>query len=233
MRSLDLYYQYLNAGFRVPIGAGTDKMGNDIPVGSNRLYVRFTGEPTYEKWLAGLKAGNGFVTNGPMLTFEAEGHSSGDVVPFSETRTVKARATATSILPFQSLEIVVNGEVAAVTNAANRNRSGPDGLYTAEAEGTFSLNRSSWMAARVAENPAIRNRILPRGLTVFAHSNPIYFLRDGTRVRQLPSIQYLEKYVRGTIHWLNTGAKFRDAAERDEAVRLAEQARRLYAELGK
>ena len=80
MRSMDLYYQYLNSGFRVPIAAGTDKMGDDIPVGSNRLYARPVGEPNYEGWLAGLKAGNGFVTNGPMLTFDVEGHTSGEVV---------------------------------------------------------------------------------------------------------------------------------------------------------
>ena len=41
MRAMDLYYQYLNAGFHLPIGAGTDKMGEGIPVGSNRLYARY------------------------------------------------------------------------------------------------------------------------------------------------------------------------------------------------
>src|SRR5512134_2301750 len=106
MRSMDLYYQYLNSGFQVPIGAGTDKMGDYIPVGSNRLYARPVGEADYKGWLAGLKAGNGFVTNGPMLTFEVEGHSSGDVVSFKGSRRARARATAKSILPFQSLEIV-------------------------------------------------------------------------------------------------------------------------------
>ena len=53
MRAMDLYYQYLNAGFRLPIGAGTDKMGEGIPVGSNRLYARFTAAPGYDAWLAG------------------------------------------------------------------------------------------------------------------------------------------------------------------------------------
>jgi hypothetical protein len=233
MRSLDLYYQYLNAGFRVPIGAGTDKMGDNIPVGSNRLYAPFTGEPNYEKWLAGLKAGNGFVTNGPILTFDIEGHSSGEVVPFSGTGKVKARAIARSVLPFQSLEVVVNGVTALSKNVSNPNRPGPDGLYSVELEGTIDLNESSWLAARVAENPAIRNRILPRDLTVFAHTNPIYFLREGAKVRQMPSIQYLQKYVKGTIHWLNTGARFRNSAEREEALSLAEQARRVYADLAK
>src|SRR5439155_343288 len=116
MRSLDLYYQYLNSGFRVPITAGTDKMGENIPVGSNRL------------------------------------------------------------------------------------------------------------AARVAEDPASKGRILPRGLTVFAHTNPIYFLRSGTKVRELSSIRYLQKYLKGTTHWLNTGARFATTAEKEEALRQAEQA---------
>jgi hypothetical protein len=49
-------------------------------------------------------------------------------------------------------------------------------------EGTFDLDRSSWLAARVADDPDSKSRILPRGLTVFAHTNPIYFLRGGTKV---------------------------------------------------
>jgi hypothetical protein len=233
MRSLDLYYQYLNSGFRVPIAAGTDKMGDDIPVGSNRLYARPVGEPNYEGWLAGLKAGNGFVTNGPMLTFDVDGHTSGEVVEFSGRRKVRARATARSILPFGSLEIVVNGETAAIRRMANRNRPAPDGVYTLDVEGTFDLDRSSWLAARVAEDPASKNRMLPRGLTVFAHTNPIYFLRNGAKVRELSSIRYLQTYLRGSVHWLNTGARFATSAEKEEALRLADQARRLYAELEK
>ena len=233
MRSLDLYYQYLNSGFRVPITAGTDKMGENIPVGSNRLYARSVGEADYEGWLAGLKAGTGFVTNGPMLTFEVEGHTSGEVVQFTGRSKVRARATARSILPFGSLEIVVNGEMAAIKHIPNQTRPAPDGLYTLELEGMFDLDRSSWLAARVAEDPASKGRILPRGLTVFAHTNPIYFLRSGTKVRELSSIRYLQKYLKGTTHWLNTGARFATTAEKQEALLLAGQARRLYAGLEK
>jgi hypothetical protein len=156
-----------------------------------------------------------------------DGKTSGEVVSFTGTRKVKARATAKSILPFQSLELVLNGQPAAIRNA-DRSRPGPDGLYTLEVEGSFDLDRSTWLAARVAENPASRNRILPRGLTVFAHSNPVYFLRDGAKVRELPSIRYLRKYVNATLHWLNTGARFRTPSEKDEALRLADQARRFY-----
>jgi hypothetical protein len=100
-----------------------------------------------------------------------------------------------------------------------------------ELEGTFDLSRSSWLAARVAESPASSSRILPRGLTVFAHTNPVYFLLDGNKVRELPSIRYLQTYLKGTIHWLNTQAKFRSEAEKQEALRLAEDTRRILTTL--
>ncbi|MCW5980023.1 MAG: CehA/McbA family metallohydrolase [Bryobacteraceae bacterium] len=229
MRSLDLYYCYLNSGFQLPIGAGTDKMGDNIPVGSNRLYARPTGSPDYDGWLGGLKAGNGFITNGPMLTFDVDGRGSGEVVPFTGSRKVRARATARSILPFQRLEIVVNGEPAAVKPVANR--PGADGLYAAEVEVALDLEGSCWIAARVAENPAVRNRILPRGLTVFAHTNPVYFLKDGAKVKDTASIRYLQKYLKGTNYWLNTAARFRTPGEKEEALRLADQAAKLYAAL--
>ena len=227
MRAMDLYYQYLNAGFHLPIGAGTDKMSEGIPVGSNRLYARFASSPTYDGWLEGLKAGNGFVTNGPMLTFEVDGHTSGDVLKFEGRKEVKARATARSILPFASLEIIVNGESAAIQEKSKQ----VAGIYQMEIEATLDLQRSSWVAARVAEEPGLHQRILPRGLTVFAHTNPLYYLRGGAKVRVPGSIGYLQKYVKAATHWLNTGARFATTAEKQEALRLAEQARRIYAGL--
>ena len=52
LRGMDLYYQFLNAGFRVPIAAGTDKIGDEIPLGSNRVYAKVQGQPGYDS-LAG------------------------------------------------------------------------------------------------------------------------------------------------------------------------------------
>ena len=111
MRAMDLYYQFLNAGFRLPIGAGTDKFGEEIPLGSNRVYARVKGEATYASWLAGVKAGTGFVTNGPILELEVDGHQPGDVVEFTGTKRVKARVTARSILRFSQLDILMNGRI--------------------------------------------------------------------------------------------------------------------------
>jgi len=233
MRGMDLYYQYLNAGFRIPIVAGTDKMADDIPMGSNRFYAYTKGGTTYEDWLAAIKSGHGFITNGPMLTFDVDGHYPGEVIDFHENQTVHAKVTAQSVLPFATLEIIVNGGVAGHKTIFTADNPPVDGIYTINVETDIVLNKSSWIAARVAEDPDNKLRILPRGLSVFAHTNPVYFLKDGTRVKEEASILYLQKYVKGTIHWLQTNPSFTNPDDRLEALKLAEDADNIYESLKK
>jgi hypothetical protein len=229
MRSMDLYYQYLNSGFALPIAAGTDKMDVDIPLGSNRTYVPVEpGQQQYAGWLAGVKAGRGFVTNGPILTFDVDGRQPGDRVVFDSPRAARARVTARSILPFATLEIVQNGEVVGHKTVFVKDNPPVDGVYAMQVECEVTLDRSSWLAARVADDPDNKNRILPRGLSVFAHTNPVYFLRGGAKVREDASIRYLEKYVRGTLHWLESRPPFSNPADRDEAVARATSALAFY-----
>ena len=222
---IELYYHYLNAGFRLPLAAGTDKMSEGIPVGSSRFYAKVGGEQTFDAWLAGLKAGNGFITNGPLLTFEAEGRESGEVIDFHEPRSVTARATARSIHPFTRLQIIVNGEAAATSPEPKRDATG---IYEAKLEARINLDGSAWVAARVSEPSREGKLILPRNLTVFAHSNPVYFLRDGLKVRVQESIDHLLLYMRYSDHWFRTAARFETGPEKQKAVQAAAQALQFY-----
>jgi hypothetical protein len=231
MRPVDLYYQYLNAGFRVPIAAGTDKFAEDIPLGSNRTYSQISEAATYAAWLEAIKAGRAFVSNGPILEFDAAGHQSGDVVEFHGTNRFRTRVTARSILPFTTLEILVNGQTVAHKTVPVQANPPVDGVYFMEVEASVELSRSSWLAARVAEHPDLRNRILPRGLSVFAHTAPIYFLRDGHKVRDEASVAYLCKYVQGVLHWLDSNPPFTIESDRQNARRTAEEALRVYENL--
>jgi hypothetical protein len=227
LAAIDLYYQYLNAGFRLPLASGTDKMGDDIPVGSSRMYVK-TKESSYDAWIAGLKEGNGFITNAPLLTFEVDGHSSGAAVRFRGTRMVTARAVARSVLPFTQLQVMVNGNAVASSEEPSRDESG---VYQASVEARIGLDRSAWIAARVAEPKVEGKAILPRRMTVFAHSNPVYFLRDGKKVRLQESIDYLTLYLKYTEHWFATAARFESEGKRQEAVGAARSALALYGKL--
>jgi hypothetical protein len=228
LRGMDLYYQYLNAGFRLPIAAGTDKLAEDIPLGSNRVYAKVQGPPTYASWLAAVKAGQGFVTNGPILEFQAADAAPGDMVEFQGTKRIKASVTARSILPFTTLEIVLSGDVVGHKTLALPKNDPKDGLYSMKVETTVELTRSSWLAARVVDHPDLKNRILPRDLSVFAHTDPVYFLQDGHKVREEASVVYLRKYVKGVLHWLDTNPKFANDEDRREAHRSAEEALKFY-----
>src|SRR5205823_6982716 len=94
--SVPLWYRLLNCGFRVPATAGTDVFLNRIDSrlpGGDRVYVRVEGGLTYKGWIEGLKAGRSFVTNGPMLTFTADGKEAGAVLKAGEQPKVRGKAT--------------------------------------------------------------------------------------------------------------------------------------------
>jgi len=66
---------------------------------------------------------------------------------------------------------------------------------------------------------------------VFAHTSPVYFLRDGNKVRETASITYLEKWVEGVLHWLSTDPPFANQMDRRSAQEAADQALRFYKSL--
>lgn len=233
MRGVDLYYQYLNSGFNLPIVAGTDKMDENIPMGSNRYYANTKGDKSYKAWLAAIKSGEGFITNGPMLSFQVDGHNPGDVINFNKSVKVHAGFNVQSVLPFATIEIIVNGWTVGEKTLYTNENPAVNGVYSMNLETDLILEKSSWIAARVADDPDHKQRILPRGLSVFAHTNPIYFLKDGAKVKEEASIVYLQKYVKGTINWLHTNPPFKNPEDRTQALKLAQKALDVYESLKK
>jgi hypothetical protein len=228
MRGADIYYQLLNAGFQLPLAAGTDKFGPEIPLGGNRVYAQTKGPADYAAWLAGIKAGNGFVTDGPILEFEVDGHLPGEVIQFQGTKTIQARVTARSILPFTTLEIMLNGQPVGHKLSLVQNNPPVDGVYTMRLETTVELKKSGWLAARALANPDITPRLLARESSVFSHTSPVYFLQDGRKVREEASVVYLRKYVKGLLNWLATKPAFATEKDRAAVQRDAEQALKYY-----
>ena len=154
-----------------------------------------------------------------------------DVIEFEGTRRIKARVRARSILPFTTLEIVMNGSVVGHKTVPVWSNAPVDGVYTMEVQAGVELTRSSWLAARVVDHPDLRNRILPREVSVFAHTSPVYFLREGRNIRESASIEYLQKWVAGVLHWLDSDPPFVHEQDRRNAREAAEQALRYYRSL--
>ncbi len=164
------YYRYLNAGYKLPLVGGTDKMSSDVPVGLYRTYAYLGDEPfSFEDWTAAVRAGRTFVSGGPIIRLSVDGHGIGDTVRLSGPGTVHVEAIAESSLPMASLEVVVNGEVrdAVVQPSAARRLT----LST-----RVQVDGDSWLAARCGgpnywDGPSHRG---PWERRIFAHTSPVY-----------------------------------------------------------
>jgi hypothetical protein len=109
----DIYYRILDSGFRLAPSAGSASGALPNPVGYNRVYVHLDGPLDYDAWWRGLKAGNSFVTNGPLLLVRANGQLPGHVfvgAPGNKIN-IALEAKVSSNEPIGRVELVRDGRV--------------------------------------------------------------------------------------------------------------------------
>lgn len=173
----DEYYRYLDAGYRLPLVGGTDKMTSEVPVGIYRTYVRLApDEPfTYDAWTAGVRAGRTYLSAGPILRLAVDGADIGDTIAMpAGGGTVEVDASAESAAPFESLQVVVGGRVVAEA-------TDPSGTRRLAIRERIRVPADTWIALR-AGGPGYfdaRRTLCSFERGVFAHTSPIY-LRTGS-----------------------------------------------------
>jgi hypothetical protein len=166
------YYRYLNAGFRVPIAGGTDKMSNGVPIGLSRTYARLgpDDEFGYDAWCAALRAGRSYMSSGPLLRLSVDGADIGDTVRLPDAGgTVAVEATAASIFPMFRLELVHSGRVIATSNSES-------GAHELRINENVTIDKPGWICARVdggGPEHLTRHRDVWRR-AIMAHTSPVY-----------------------------------------------------------
>jgi hypothetical protein len=165
----DEWYRLLNCGFRVPLAGGSYKSRPREALGGLRTYARLrpNDDFNYKNWIEAVRAGRTFVSNGPLLTLTVNGADPGADIHLPEgTQTVRVRAEARSIVPFERLELVCNGEAIAGTEASGSPCS-------ALLEGDVAVPGSGWLAARCwGATPAFAANA--DGQHAAAHTSPVY-----------------------------------------------------------
>jgi hypothetical protein len=182
----DLYYNYLGAGLRLPASAGSANGVLKNPIGYSRSYVLLDEAYSYEKWLAGQKAGRNFVTNGPMLFLTVDGKPPGSMLP-GAIREVSVALSATASSPLQKVELIVDGAV-----VKSFQPGGKDFTTTVT---KLKVRDGGWLAARCFE----QNQVTVR----FAHTSPVYFGASPARSPQ--ALLFLRSWVETEmerIRWL-------------------------------
>jgi TolB protein len=223
-----VWYKLLNCGFHLPTAAGTDFMGNYAslrgPVGLNRVYAALRPGPLeIGPWLASIKAGQTFATNGPLLRFSLGEQAIGGVVRLEKKQEVRFSAELFSIVPVDHLQIVCNGKVAREL-AIDSNRS------LAHVEGSIPLDASGWCVLRAfsdqAEYPIL-------DLYPYATSSPVYVNLAGAPVRNAADAAYFVAWVDRLIAAARGNTSWNTEAEKESVMSMLRDARAKYAELAK
>ncbi len=160
--SLADWYRFLNNGHFVAAVGGTDKMAATTAVGAVRTYTLLSRDRSfdYEAWKSGVRAGNTFVTYGPLMDFSVAGKPPGTRLKFGSagaTLDVEWRVASVTV-PMSRIELVVNGEIRESLQ-----------VDPSEARGHWSVKvaGSSWIALLV------RGHYRDKPEIIAAHSSPV------------------------------------------------------------
>jgi TolB protein len=221
----EVWYRLLNCGFRLPAGSGTDAMANYAslrgPVGMNRVFVHSGAKLDYAAFLAGLKAGRTFVSNGPLVTLSIDGREAGSEIALpAGSHTLKARVALRSIVPVEKLEIVSNGKVLATIPTSS-------GGTRANADVPLSVSGSGWYTLR-AWSPTAAEPVLD--IYPFATTSPIYVTVGDEPVRNAEDAAYFVRWIDRVAAAASTHGGWNDAREKDEVLARVAKAKAVFAQ---
>jgi hypothetical protein len=169
LKRFEAYYRYLNAGFKIPLSAGslsTEPQGL-VRAGDSRVYVRILGDFSAGTFFKGLKKGRSWATNGPGLSMTVAGGDPGKTVDAQPGKSLKVSIGARSPHALDQVEVIANGVVAATVPAAATSDFVLKDLQ-------LNLDRGGWIAARVFEKPGGGGEPAR-----YAHTSPVYVNAPG------------------------------------------------------
>jgi TolB protein len=218
-----VWYRLLNLGFHLPAAGGTDAMADYAtlrgPVGLNRVYASVpNGALSSEAWLASLRAGRTFATNGPLLDFSLDRAPPGAVVNLTGPRAVQFFARVHAMVPIDHVQVVCNGQVARELHAGG-------GSQSLEVSGSVPIDRSGWCVLRAftahAEYPVLDN-------FVYATTSPVYVTVRGEKARSPEDAAFFRAWIE---HLRKVTAAYPDwnsEAEKSAVLRELDQAQAVY-----
>lgn len=216
-----MWYDMLNCGARLPVIGGTDKMNAGRVVGgSARTYVKVA-HWSHEGLLAGLRTGETFVTNGPLLHLMANGKPIGSELMFEGKGpfSVQIKTGCFTQRPIKFFEIIKDGAVAARIDVA-------EGQKIVDLSRKIPFQRSGWLTVRARHE---RNDPDNWHHTITAaHTSPIYVTINNRLPAVKASAEYMTARLEATIEWAQTKAMWSSGEYKNKALASFNKARQFY-----
>jgi TolB protein len=219
--TMDVYYKFLNCGFKLPVSAGSASGVKPSPLGFDRVYAHVKGKFGYRYWFNALQAGHSFATNGPMLFLTVNGQEPGAtiLIPAGAGKTarhIKVHVEVSSGRELDRVEIVWKGEVVKSVAAAEPARS-----LTADYE--FDADETGWIAARAFEKPGEVIR--------FAQTSPVYIQVAGSRGIVADDVKFFLNWIDREVKFYKGNPGFKIETDERAMLDFFRRARAVYAGL--
>jgi hypothetical protein len=199
---LALWSALLACGIRIPLVGGSGKASNCDLIGNTRTYAKLAvDEPfTYKHWIEAVRAGRTFVTTGPVVSLEVNGHGPGHVVDLeSPNQLIRIRAEARANSELEALELIINGRTVRSVRPAS---GGTEAVLEFETE----MSESSWLVARCGGPYQ-----WPRFSRLAAITSPVYVQVDGLPIKaDSTTIAALNKDLDYMLEWAARKARCDD-----------------------
>ena len=198
---LSLWSALLMCGIRMPMVGGSGKASNCDLLGNTRTYAKLAQDKpcTYGNWIEAIRAGRTFVTTGPVISLEVDGHGPGDVIDSARGDQVRVRAEARANSELDSLEVIVNGKTVKSVHPAA-------GETVAVLEFETEIAESSWAVARCG-GPYH----WPRWSRLAAITSPVYIQVGGRQIQADPTtIAALDRDLNYMLEWAARKARCDD-----------------------
>ena len=208
------WYRLWNAGVRLPLAGASGKASNRIALGGVRTLTPATTDG-YAGWVEHVRAGRSVITNGPYLRMTVNGQPFATRLAAPTAEPLRVRAEATSLVPFERLELLANGAPAATATATGQ-------PFTALVEAEVRLPEGGWLAAR-CWGPS-KAELYPH-VPVFAHTSPVWIEPEGNRpARRSNAVATVVRDVEGVRHWVESEGRFTDPRRKAHLLALCDTA---------
>jgi len=208
----DLWYKMLNCGFHLPASTGSDW----FVCSNNRVYACTGTDFSYDTWLAALKKGQTFITNGPALLLSVDGYGPGAFLPCTSKRALEVKVEWRSFHPIEVVEIVRDGFVIARKEFATGSR---EGSFVQ----TVLPETDGWIAARCSGNA--RDSF---DQAIFAHTSPVYVQTGALSPAREEAARFFADVIRGSVDWVNTKGRFHNKQQRTTVLNLFREGAAVY-----
>lgn len=216
-----VWYRLLNLGLPIAAGAGTDAMANYAslrgPVGMNRTFLETGGMRDLSSAMAALKAGRGFVSNGPLLGLLLDDAKPGESVDAGKTAR-RYRVALRSPVSVDHLELVHNGQVIRRFKLRGNRRQLDDA-------GELTLESGGWVLLRAWNDhadPAVYD------LYPYATTNPIWLGERAPIASATADAQYFVDWLTRVLEAAEARDDYNDARERSDTLDYLRAAREKY-----